>query len=141
MVTRQELAGHWNEIKGRIRERWGQISDDELQQVQGDSEQLLGLIQQKTGHTREEAEEFFDSMFEDTNDVRAKIRKTADEYAHRAQDAFREGYDQVNENVQVGYRETERAVRARPVESVMTAFGVGVVAGVVVSLLLKPTRR
>lgn len=47
MLTREELQGHWNQVKGQIQERWGEITNDELREVEGNTDQLVGLIQQK----------------------------------------------------------------------------------------------
>ena len=33
MITRQELEGHWNQVKGQVKERWGQLTDEELMQA------------------------------------------------------------------------------------------------------------
>lgn len=58
MITREELQGQWTQLKGQIRERWGEISDDELQQAQGNTEQLMGLLEKKTGESRRQLEQF-----------------------------------------------------------------------------------
>ena len=51
-----QIAGNWKQFKGQVRERWGKLTDDELDQVEGRREVLLGKIQEKYGITREEAE-------------------------------------------------------------------------------------
>ena len=43
-VNQQTLEGNWTEIKGKLHEKWGQVSNDELQMAQGNIEQLIGLI-------------------------------------------------------------------------------------------------
>jgi uncharacterized protein YjbJ (UPF0337 family) len=64
------LKGKWKEIKGAIRERWGDLTDDEIDQVAGRQERLLGLLQTKYGYAREDAEreyaEFME-LFEETS--------------------------------------------------------------------------
>lgn len=140
MINRKELEGNWNQIKGQIRERWGHLSDDELQEAQGDAEQLIGLIQQKTGHSRQEVEEFLDETLQGSGNsmdrAKASARKFADDTSHRMQ----ESYKQVQQQLDNGMTEAQQMVRTHPMESVMTAFGAGIVAGVVVSLLLRPSR-
>lgn len=49
------LKGKWKEIKGGLRERWGELTDDEIDQVAGKEEKLLGLLQTKYGYAKEEA--------------------------------------------------------------------------------------
>jgi uncharacterized protein YjbJ (UPF0337 family) len=51
------LKGKWKELKGEIKEKWGSLNDDDLAQVEGKEEQLLGLLQQRYGYARETAEE------------------------------------------------------------------------------------
>ena len=54
------LKGKWNQIKGTVRKQWGQLTDDDVAQIQGDSEILVGRIQERYGRTRAEAEKEVD---------------------------------------------------------------------------------
>ncbi|KRT74963.1 MAG: CsbD family protein [Deltaproteobacteria bacterium CSP1-8] len=51
------LKGKWNEIKGRVKENWGKLTDDDLTAVEGKKEKLLGLLQQKYGYAKDKAEQ------------------------------------------------------------------------------------
>lgn len=55
-----QIQGRWKEMTGRIRERWGELTEDEVQQAAGDREQLEGLIQQRYGKSKEQAREELD---------------------------------------------------------------------------------
>jgi uncharacterized protein YjbJ (UPF0337 family) len=48
-----EMKGNWNVIKGKLRQRWAKLTDDDLQYVQGKENELIGRIQKRTGETRE----------------------------------------------------------------------------------------
>jgi uncharacterized protein YjbJ (UPF0337 family) len=50
------LMGRWKQLRGRIRAKWGELTDDDLDQVQGNYEMLVGKIQEKYGTTREQIE-------------------------------------------------------------------------------------
>ncbi|MBS8228673.1 CsbD family protein [Vannielia litorea] len=50
------IKGEWKEWQGAAREKWGELTDNELQEAKGEREQLVGLVQQKYGYAREEAE-------------------------------------------------------------------------------------
>ena len=50
------FEGKWHEFKGRVREKWGELTDDDVDRIEGSSEQLAGLIQQAYGREKEEAE-------------------------------------------------------------------------------------
>jgi uncharacterized protein YjbJ (UPF0337 family) len=54
------LKGQWNQLKGSIREKWGKLTDDDLDQVQGKGEQLVGKIQERYGFAKEDAQREFD---------------------------------------------------------------------------------
>lgn len=48
--------GNWTELKGKIKEQWGALTDDDLDRMDGKREQLIGQIQQRYGCARDEAE-------------------------------------------------------------------------------------
>jgi uncharacterized protein YjbJ (UPF0337 family) len=50
------IEGKWNELKGKAREKWGELTDDELDVAKGNKDQLVGLVQEKYGKARDEAE-------------------------------------------------------------------------------------
>jgi uncharacterized protein YjbJ (UPF0337 family) len=50
------LKGQWNQLKGRIRQQWGRLTDDDVARIQGDRDVLVGKIQELYGRTRVEAE-------------------------------------------------------------------------------------
>ncbi|CDO60012.1 Protein yjbJ [Candidatus Phaeomarinobacter ectocarpi] len=50
------LKGKWHELKGSAKTKWGKLTDDEVDQVDGNAERLIGLVQQKYGKARDAAE-------------------------------------------------------------------------------------
>jgi uncharacterized protein YjbJ (UPF0337 family) len=48
------LKGNWNELKGKIKQAWGDLTDDDLAYEEGQEDELYGRIQQKTGQTKDE---------------------------------------------------------------------------------------
>jgi len=53
-MDRLEIKGRWNEMKGKVKQHWGNLTDDDLQYTEGKEDELIGRIQKKTGSTREE---------------------------------------------------------------------------------------
>ncbi len=51
-----EIAGRWTFYKGRIKERWGELTDDELEIIDGEWDQLIGSLQVRYGLTKPEVE-------------------------------------------------------------------------------------
>jgi uncharacterized protein YjbJ (UPF0337 family) len=54
------MKGKWNEFKGKAKERWGKLTDDDLKQVEGKRDRLVGIVQQHYGRSREQAEKELD---------------------------------------------------------------------------------
>lgn len=59
-MNRDMFEGRWKQLKGQAREWWGKLTDDELDQVQGNAEKLIGMLQAKYGYSREQAEQEID---------------------------------------------------------------------------------
>ena len=53
-MTNLQLKGGWNEVKGKLKQKYGQLTDDDLTFVQGKDDELLGRLQQKLGKSKEE---------------------------------------------------------------------------------------
>ena len=49
------LEGKWKQLRGEIREKWGELTDDELDQIAGKRDKLIGKLQEKYGYSRDEA--------------------------------------------------------------------------------------
>lgn len=60
--TKLRLEGNWNEWKGRLRSQWGALTDDDLDEVQGNVQQLIGVIQQRTGENLDDVHAKLDEM-------------------------------------------------------------------------------
>lgn len=63
------LEGKWKQMRGQAKEWWGKLTDDDLDRVAGKSEQLIGLLQEKYGYTRERAEKEFNRRLRDVKDA------------------------------------------------------------------------
>mgnify|MGYP001148316447 CR=1 FL=1 len=50
------IQGKWKELKGKAKEKWGELTDDDLEVIKGNKDQLVGLIQNRYGKAKEEAE-------------------------------------------------------------------------------------
>jgi uncharacterized protein YjbJ (UPF0337 family) len=68
MMNKDIFEGKWKEMRGQIKEWWGDLTDDELEQAAGNAEKIVGLLQQKYGYTRERAEEEFNRRIKEVKD-------------------------------------------------------------------------
>jgi uncharacterized protein YjbJ (UPF0337 family) len=55
------IKGKWNELKGKVQEQWGDLTDDDLDRAEGKRDQLIGAIQQRYGIAKEKAEKQVES--------------------------------------------------------------------------------
>lgn len=52
-----QMKGNWRVYKGRVKEKWGELTDDDLDRIDGKRDQLLGTLQNRYGRTKEAAED------------------------------------------------------------------------------------
>jgi uncharacterized protein YjbJ (UPF0337 family) len=57
-----KVKGNWNIAKGKLKQQWGDLTDDDLDYTEGKEDELKGRIQKKTGQTKEQINKFFDDM-------------------------------------------------------------------------------
>lgn len=55
-MNQDRIEGNWTQFKGKLKEQWGKLTDDDLDVFEGQREQLLGRIQARHGLTQDEAE-------------------------------------------------------------------------------------
>ena len=60
------LEGKWTQLKGKVKEQWGKLTDDEIDQLNGKKDQLVGRVQERYGIARDQAERDVDTWINDT---------------------------------------------------------------------------
>lgn len=70
-MNKDIAKGKWNEVKGQLKGRWGRLTDDDLKRVEGRSEELAGVLQQRYGLAKEQAEKECNAFFENCNQGQA----------------------------------------------------------------------
>lgn len=55
-MNREQFEGSWHQLKGKIKEKWGKLTDDDIAVINGKYEQFIGKLQQKYGYSKEQAE-------------------------------------------------------------------------------------
>jgi uncharacterized protein YjbJ (UPF0337 family) len=61
-LTSEKIKGNWNVIKGKVKAKYGELTDDDLTYIEGKEDELLGRIQKRTGQAKEEIKNFIDSI-------------------------------------------------------------------------------
>jgi len=76
-----QVEGKWKQASGTVKEKWGKLTDDDLQRISGKRDQLVGRIQERYGVAKEEAErqvdEFSRTYGADATVPHAKVRSTS----------------------------------------------------------------
>jgi uncharacterized protein YjbJ (UPF0337 family) len=64
-MNEDQIKGNWKQFKGKVKEQWGKLTDDDIEVIAGRADQLVGKLQERYGIARQEAErrykEFLDS--------------------------------------------------------------------------------
>jgi len=159
MINLQTLSGNWNDVKGRLRKRWGQLTNDDVQMFDGNIDRLVGMIQKKTGEARDNVESFLEEVSKTSSNAMGQAADTMRDYAtsaarqtreyagqaanqvrdysNQAAYAIEQGSEQAMDAFRQGYRQAENAIRSRPGESIALCFCAGILTGVLLSLSLR----
>ncbi|MCY2977132.1 MAG: CsbD family protein [Planctomycetota bacterium] len=123
----EEVQGTWNQMAGAVKNKYAQITGDDLASVNGNIQKLAGVIQKKTGKAREEIEEFLRSASTTTSTTVERISEAASDMATKASETLRDGYDYAREASRDGIKNATETVQHRPGEAVLLAMGIGLV--------------
>ncbi len=69
MMNKDEISGNWKQLKGKAKEQWGKLTDDDMPVIEGKRDQLVGKIQERYGYAKDQAEKEV-SDWERKNDTR-----------------------------------------------------------------------
>lgn len=65
-MNEDTLKGQWHQLKGEVKTQWGKLTDSDLDQIEGQSEKLIGKIQERYGYAKDQAEAEFEKFKSDT---------------------------------------------------------------------------
>jgi ElaB/YqjD/DUF883 family membrane-anchored ribosome-binding protein len=125
----EQVADRWNSIRQAIRQRWAQITEEDLRAIDGDSRKLVALVNQKTDMPLHEIEAAIDEIAQQSGGLLSRVLSSASDFAA---DASR----RVAEPAQEAWRQARTVVAERPMASLGGAFGAGLVVGLCCGLLL-----
>lgn len=75
MFDKNAFKGSWNQFKGEIKRLWGKLTDDELTQIEGDYDKLIGKIQERYGRSKEEIQRQLEESYNRWQMTRQPTRK------------------------------------------------------------------
>ena len=69
MMNKDEVGGNWKQLKGKVKEQWGKLTDDDMTVIEGKRDQLVGKVQERYGYAKDQAEKEVND-WEKRNDYR-----------------------------------------------------------------------
>jgi uncharacterized protein YjbJ (UPF0337 family) len=79
-----QVQGKWKQYKGQVKEKWGKLTDDDLDVINGQRQQLVGRVQERYGIAKEEAEKQTDEFLKALRSDDQEVESTSRTRAHRA---------------------------------------------------------
>ena len=150
-MTTSQLESSWSALKGKLKQKYGQLTDDDLIFAEGKGEELLSRLEEKLSLSREELQTMLDELAAGTegklegvkaavaeisDQVRAKAGDVVDDLKHKAsaigEEAKAQGaaaYSEAQRRARGLWEDGEEYVRANPRESLLVAVAAGFVAG------------
>lgn len=145
---------HWDEIKGQLKQRYGQLTDDDVAFVKGKAEELLGRLREKLGMSAEDLNallaeldtaatdriasakaklgDLAGELRDRANTVAGDVKAKASAAAEQAKAQAAVAYDQARDRARGLFSEGEDYVRHNPRESILAALCAGFVAGLLI---------
>ncbi|MCE9634776.1 MAG: CsbD family protein [Planctomycetes bacterium] len=74
-MDNDRIAGNWKQVKGKVKEQWGKLTDDDLDVVNGRAEQLVGRLQERYGLAKDAARKEYDGWHK-AHELREKASKS-----------------------------------------------------------------
>jgi len=160
-MTQFAIDGSWNQIRGKLQQQFGQLTDDDLLFVEGKGDELLGRLQSKLGMSADEindllkklkgelpaangngrggpgsmkaaatrfADDFKSKAIEVVDDLGHSVTAKAEKFKGQAGGV----YDQARQQARTLHGDAEEYVRRNPRQALLTAIGVGFIAGLLI---------
>ncbi len=67
-----DFKAQWNELKGQVKEKWGQLTDDDIKNIDGKKDQLIAALQERYKYAKDQAQDEFDNWFKA---IKEKLKK------------------------------------------------------------------
>jgi uncharacterized protein YjbJ (UPF0337 family)/ElaB/YqjD/DUF883 family membrane-anchored ribosome-binding protein len=132
----------WDEIKGKLKQRYGQLTDDDLTFAEGKGDELLARLREKLGVSSDDLDGILDEFYgagdrtaavrEKASEIAGEVRAKATAAAHEVKAQAGVAYDQARQQATSVWHDGEEYIRQNPRESLITALFAGFVAGLLI---------
>jgi uncharacterized protein YjbJ (UPF0337 family) len=128
------VEGNWKQIKGRVKERWGELTDDDLTAIAGRRDRLEGKIQERYGYAKERArreiEDWYRSMESNLAEEIESLRSGIQSLASTVERIAQEQLPRARSRAVEALNEAEGAFKRNPLAVVAIVLGLGFLIGV-----------
>ena len=128
------LEGNWKQTKGRVKERWGKLTDDDLTAIAGRRDQLEGMIQERYGYAKERArkeiDDWYRSMESNLVEQIESLRSGIQDLSSTVERIAKEQMPRARSKATEALSDAEEAVQRNPLAVVVIALGLGFLIGV-----------
>lgn len=136
-INTNASQGSINELRQAVAQRWRNLTEDDLQALEGDIRGLVERIQQASGESRDVIERSFLELVTRWSSAMGDLSCEASRYARRARSQLTEDVRHAADLARVRYDQVQELVRTNPAQAVAAAFGFGLVAGLIVASALR----
>lgn len=140
-MSTETMTESWTDLKDRVRAKWSNLTDNVLDQGKESKEKLVSIIQRMTGESREKINAHLDNSIEAASDWYSRAAEAVQAGAEQVQEQVQQGVKYARESVESCTEQTGKMIQARPVESLLATFAVGMVTGLALEMVFrsKPT--
>jgi uncharacterized protein YjbJ (UPF0337 family) len=128
------VEGNWKQMKGRVKERWGELTDDDLTAIAGRRDRLEGVIQERYGYAKErvrkEIEDWYRSMESNLSEEIESLRSGIQSLSSTVERIAQEQLPHARVRATDTRKQAEDAVKRNPILVVAIALGLGLLIGV-----------
>lgn len=128
-----QVEGNWKQIKGRVKERWGKLTNDDITAIAGRRDRLEGMIQERYGYARErvrdEVEDWYRSLESSLEEQIASLRSGIQTLSSTVERIADEQLAHTRSTAEKALNDAEEAFRRNPLVIIAVALGLGFLIG------------
>jgi len=137
MVSQSVMEANWNDIKANLKSKWQQLSDRDLQSFKGSADELVHMIQRRTGQAKNVIENQLEEMIAQGRDIQNQVGQFFSGAASQVGEVYNEGYDVAAQKLAEGYKQASKYAKENPGAAIAILFGSGLLAGLGAAMLMR----
>jgi uncharacterized protein YjbJ (UPF0337 family) len=124
-MNSNQMEGQWNQVKGHLKAWWGKLTDDDIGQIAGNKDKLVGMLQEKYGYLYEEALGEIDRRLNELDG--GGLAQVSHRIKERAREAVGAAADAISSNQTLHSLETDAVelIRRYPLQTLLLGLAIG----------------